>query len=277
MRTLSPELKAHLAQETTTLATLVRVERQDGQVFGFTDASDDITYAGVLFRSNVGHTPTNVKTTSALNVDNLEIETYLDQSAITEADAQAGLWDYAAVEIAQVNYNDLSMGHMTLRKGWMGQIRTGRNQIIAELRGMMQPLQQIIGRIYAPACDADLGDARCGIALASYTVTGTVTAVASQHQLTDSSRAETDAYFEGGKLTFTSGDNAGYSMEVKIFAAGVITLQQGMPNPIAEGDAYSLSAGCDKLLSTCRDKFSNVVNFRGFPHVPGTDRLISGT
>jgi uncharacterized phage protein (TIGR02218 family) len=277
MKTISAELKAHLAQETTTLATLVRVERQDGQVFGFTDASDDITYAGVLFRSNVGHTPTSVKTTSALNVDNLEIETYLDQSAITEADAQAGLWDYAQVEIAHVNYNDLSMGHMTLRKGWMGQIRTGRNQIIAELRGMMQPLQQIIGRIYAPACDADLGDARCGIALASYTVTGTATAVSSQHQFTDSSRAEAAAYFEGGKLIFTSGDNVGYAMEVKSFASGVITLQQGMPNPIAVGDAYSLSAGCDKLLATCRDKFSNVVNFRGFPHVPGTDRLISGT
>jgi uncharacterized phage protein (TIGR02218 family) len=277
MKTLSPELKAHLAQETTTLATLVMVTRQDGQVFGFTDASADITYAGVLFRSNVGHTPTNVKTTSALNVDNLEIETYLDQSAINEADAQAGLWDYATVEIAQVNYNDLSMGHMTLRKGWMGQIKTGRNQIIAELRGMMQPLQQIIGRIYAPACDADLGDARCGIALASYTVIGTVTAVSSQHQFTDSGRAEAAAYFEGGKLTFTSGGNAGYAMEVKSFAAGVITLQQGMPNPITADDAYSLSAGCDKLLATCRDKFNNVVNFRGFPHVPGTDRLISGT
>jgi uncharacterized phage protein (TIGR02218 family) len=277
MKMISAELKAHLEQETTTLATLLKVTRKDGWVFGFTDNSNDITYNGVLYQSNAGHTPTNVKTTSALNVDNLEIETYFGSGSSDATDLQAGIWDYAQIEIMQVNYRDLSMGHMSLRKGWVGQLKTGRNQIIVELRGMMQPLQQIIGRIYAPACDADLGDSRCGVGLVSYTVAGTVTASSSQHQFTDSSRAEAAGYFEGGKLTFTSGDNNGYSMEVKSFASGVIALQQGMPNPISVGDTYSLSAGCDKLLATCRDKFSNVVNFRGFPHVPGTDRLLSGT
>ena len=67
-------------------------------------------------------------------------------------------------------------------------------------------------------------------------------------------------------------------MEVKDFSAGgVFVLQQAMPNAIAIGDAYSVHAGCDKLLATCRDKFSNVINFRGFPHVPGLDRMVSGS
>jgi uncharacterized phage protein (TIGR02218 family) len=30
-------------------------------------------------------------------------------------------------------------------------------------------------------------------------------------------------------------------------------------------------AGCDKRAETCRAKFGNFLNFRGFPHIPGED------
>ena len=48
-----------------------------------------------------------------------------------------------------------------------------------------------------------------------------------------------------------------------------------MPEPIAAGDTFDVTAGCDKQFSTCHDKFANVVNFRGFPHIPGNDFVIS--
>src|SRR3712207_7264503 len=44
---------------------------------------------------------------------------------------------------------------------------------------------------------------------------------------------------------------------------------------ISPGDAFTLSAGCDKSFSTCRDRFANSVNFRGFPHMPGNDFALS--
>jgi uncharacterized phage protein (TIGR02218 family) len=47
-----------------------------------------------------------------------------------------------------------------------------------------------------------------------------------------------------------------------------------MPRTIAVGDAFSVTAGCDKRHATCRKKFGNVVNFRGFPHMPGNDFVI---
>ena len=43
------------------------------------------------------------------------------------------------------------------------------------------------------------------------------------------------------------------------------------PRPIAAGDAFAVTAGCDKRFATCRDEFANGVNFRGFPHMPGND------
>ncbi|MFN4225321.1 MAG: DUF2163 domain-containing protein [Hyphomonas sp.] len=33
---------------------------------------------------------------------------------------------------------------------------------------------------------------------------------------------------------------------------------------------------CDHRFETCRDVFGNTVNFRGFPHLPGTDVLVAG-
>jgi len=32
---------------------------------------------------------------------------------------------------------------------------------------------------------------------------------------------------------------------------------------------------CDKRFATCRDRFANGINFRGFPHIPGNDFVIA--
>ena len=48
-----------------------------------------------------------------------------------------------------------------------------------------------------------------------------------------------------------------------------------MPEPIAIADAFTVTAGCDKRFATCRDRFANGGNFRGFPHIPGNDFVIS--
>lgn len=532
MKTVSAALKAHLEGSLLTVCTLWKVTRTDGLVFGFTDHDQNVTFSGITYLAATGHNPSSIKTTAQLNVDNLEVQSMLSSSTITEADIQAGLWDFAGVLIQVVNYNDLTMGSMIMRQGWLGNIKTGRHNFVAELRGMTQPLQQQIGRVYAPACDAALGDSRCTVNLANFTVTGNVTTATSARQFTDSTRAEANGYFEGGLITWTArpegtgtaqagalttltldanalttvdayagmtvqitggtgngqsgiitasnqnllvysqaidnaaytksqlsvtpnvanapdgtatmdflvptansaehyaddtvvlvagvtynfsayvkagpagsyrhllrvaglsvsniytdlstgtivlangaayssssiqnigggiyrvkmqfiatasgatvirqqvvsatnqtvfagdgtsgiyiwgmqltpgdseyihteanpavgvtvssqwsvvpdatsnylipqaaGDNYGYRMEVKTFANGVVTLQQSMPNAISVGDTYSMSAGCDKLRATCVTKFNNIVNFRGFPDLPGQDAMISG-
>lgn len=279
LKTVSNALKAHLAQEVTSLCVLVKFTRKDGTVFGYSNSAEDVTYLGQLYKSDTGHSPSSVKTIAALNVDNLEIKTVLDTATITEVAAMAGLWDYARCEVIQVNYKSLADGGLGLRKGWLGELKLGRKEVTVELRGMTQPLQQIIGRIYAISCDADLGDARCGfnLATAGFTVTGSATSVTNQHLFTDSTRTEAARFFEGGKLTWTAGANNTYQMEVKSFSGGVIDLQQAMANPITIGDAYSMTAGCDKTRSTCVTKFSNIANHRGYPDLPGADRYVSGT
>lgn len=81
-------------------------------------------------------------------------------------------------------------------------------------------------------------------------------------------------YFAYGLVTWTSGLNKGYSMEVKTFAPGNVQLAMMMPFNIEPGDTYTIVAGCDKQFGTCRDRFNNVIHFRGEPYIPGTDLLL---
>ena len=101
-----------------------------------------------------------------------------------------------------------------------------------------------------------------------------VTAAASNRTFTDSARGEANGWFDYGLLTWNTGLNAGLSVEVKSFAGGVFMLFDAMPGVIAVGDRYSVHAGCDKRLATCKAKFANVLNFRGEPFVPGPDSML---
>jgi uncharacterized phage protein (TIGR02218 family) len=278
MKIISAGLASHLASRGTTLATCWKVTRTDSVVFGFTDHDVDLTVSAVLYVASTGYTRSAIQTDSALAVDNLDLEGVFDSAAITEADLRAGLWDYASVEIFLVNWADLTQGTMKLRKGRLGQSNAGKTRYTTELRGLMQHLQQEVGRIYGPADDVDLGDARSGINIATYTVTGTITSVTNNRIFADTGRTEATNYFDYGKLTFTSGLNNGLGMEVKTFTSGADTfeLQLPMPYDVQIGDTYSVYAGYDKSLTQALNKFNNVVNFRGFPFVPGTDRMMSG-
>ncbi|MGB0749048.1 MAG: DUF2163 domain-containing protein [Magnetospiraceae bacterium] len=105
-----------------------------------------------------------------------------------------------------------------------------------------------------------------------YTNSGTVEAVADRAQFYDSSRAgDAENFYRTGKLTWLTGDNANRSMEVRQFNSGYFALMEPMPRPIQAGDSYSVQAGCDKTCEICAARFSNLINFRGEPLIPGRD------
>lgn len=284
MKSITAALDAHLAKTSTTLATCWKVTRTDGEIFSFTDHDRDLVLSGLTYSASAGYTRTAIQSSADLSVDNLDLEGGLSSDSITEADIHAGLWDFATIEIFMVNWADLTQGTLKQRKGTLGQVRTGRNHFVAELRGLMQQLQQNVGRVYAVACDADVGDDRCTVNLIPLTITSTVTAVTSQRVFSDSARTESSGYFDRGKVTFTSGLNAGLQMDVKLHtpnagsppAGAVIELQLPMPYVIAPGDGYTMSPGCLKTPNVCKVKFNNYVNYRGFEFVPGMDQIGSG-
>jgi uncharacterized phage protein (TIGR02218 family) len=269
--------KAHAALGSTTIATCWKATLTNGTVVAATSHDRDIVFDGRTYLATAAYTPSDVESGTNLAPDNLELEGFLASPAITDADIHSGIWDFAAVEIFQVNYRDLTMGRDRVREGTLGEVKGGRAVFRAELRGLTQAYSRRIVRLIKKECDADLGDTRCKVTLASFTVTGTIDTVTSNRQFTDAARTEATDWFTAGKITFTSGLNTGLSMEVKeSTAAGVINLHELMPFDIAVGDTYSMYAGCAKRKTEdCIGKFNNGVNHRGFDFLPG-NRVYAG-
>jgi uncharacterized phage protein (TIGR02218 family) len=277
MKTGAATLNTHLAGEELTLATCWRIQRQDGVVKAFTDHDRDLVVSGVTYKAASGYTRSAIATGSELAVDNLTVEGLLDSAELTAEDLRAGAYDHASFEICWVNWANPAGGILKLRTGWLGEVRETRGQFAVELRGLLQAYSRHLGQLYTPSCRADFGDARCGLDLTPLTITGSVTGTGGDRlSWTDTARTEPNAWFEGGLVTWLSGANAGRAMEVKYYTLStqILTLYLPTPYAIQIGDTYELSPGCDKRLSTCRDRWDNVVNFRGEPHVPGLDRML---
>jgi uncharacterized phage protein (TIGR02218 family) len=275
-KTISSALAQHLAGEVTTLATRWQITRRDGEVLGLTDHVRDLEVDGVTYAAASGYTRTAIRGTADLAVDNLDVESVFSDDGITEEDLRAGRYDFAEVRMFLVNYQDLGQGILKLRRGWLGEVTIRDGMYVAELRGMTQRLQMTVGEVYAPDCSADLGDARCGVDLTTSEESGTVSAVISA-TIFETSLVQATGWYDGGELTWTGGANAGQTVAVRSWDTAASTLSLFLPAlyPMQAGDAFTIRPGCDKSFATCRAKFDNAVNFRGFPHVPGTDQVLS--
>ena len=279
MKPLSAALQAHLDTGATTLCWCWRLTRTDGVELGFTDHDRDLTFDGTTFEADSGFTASEIASSVGLSVDNMEAEGALQSGHLNEADLAKGLYDNAVVEVWRVNWADVSE-RVLVRKGNLGEVSLNDGAFMAEVRGLAHTLNQEQGRVYQGQCDADLGDARCTVDLdnAAFKGSGTV-ATADGASFTATGLGGFDAgWFTRGFLTWDTGANAGAKMEVKLHTkAGstvTIALWQTPAAGVSIGDTFTIRAGCDKQFATCKTKFANAVNFRGFPHIPGNDFVI---
>jgi len=280
MRTIPPALQAKLDSGVTTLCRCWLIARNDGVTQGFTDHDEDILLGGATCKAGSGLSASEATQTLGLAVDGSEFSGALADDTLNEADLAAGRYDAAEVELWLVDWSEPDL-RVLLAKGTLGEVKRAGAAFTAEVRGLTQALAQDTGRLYTTTCAADLGDARCKVDLGdpAYRGSGTVAALSGTSSFhAGGLDAFDDGWFTAGRLTFTSGANAWLAVEVKSHRNGdgvILDLWQAMPEPIAEGDAFTVTAGCDKRFQTCHDRFANVVNFRGFPHIPGNDFVIS--
>ena len=276
MRAIPNGLQTKLDSGVTTLCRCWIVTRRDGIVQGFTDHDEDVALGATTCRAGTGLTGSEVSQKHGLAVDSSELSGALSDDTLNEDDLAAGFYDAAAVELWLTDWSEPSL-NVLIAKGTLGEVRRDGTAFVAEVRGLSQALGEESGRLYTSRCGADLGDGKCRIDLTSptYQGSGSVVTVTATSSFTASGL---DTYatgrFTAGKLTFTGGANAGQSVEVKAHRNHVgvrFDLWQAMPHPIAAGDAFTVTAGCDKRFATCHDRFNNIVNYRGFPHIPGND------
>lgn len=279
MRSIPSDLAAHLSGAVTTLCRCWRLTRRDGVVSGFTDHDRDLAFAGTTFAARTGLEAAEASAELGFAIGGGEVAGALVSAGLTEADIAAGRYDDAQVETWIVNWAKPAE-RMLLDTGSVGEIRRADGAFVAEIRGPMHRLDEERGRLYRATCGADLGDARCGVDLARAELRASGTVARTDGALTVAAEGvgDADGWYAGGRLVWTSGANEGLSVEVRAHRSlggdAEFDLWQRAAFPIAVGDGFRVTAGCDKRAETCRDRFANLANFRGFPHLPGNDFLL---
>ncbi|TYP64637.1 putative phage protein (TIGR02218 family) [Stutzerimonas stutzeri] len=267
---------------TTTVARAWSVRRTDGLTLGFTDHDQRLVFGGVTFRPDRGLTARALVQGTGLSVDNSEAVGALNDDAITERDLMAGRWDQAELRMWEVDWSDVTSRKLVFR-GSLGEVSRANGAFRAELRGLSEALNAPQGRVYHPRCSARLGDGACRVDLSAESLS-----VLRQVQGMDEGRVFTfiafpafdAAWFDHGRLEVLSGAAQGLHGAVKNDTARpggqrIIELWSSLGILPATGDQIRLTAGCDKAADTCRLKFRNQLNFRGFPHLPSEDWLMA--
>lgn len=274
-------LYAHLASGTTTVCHAWEILRKDGVWFGFTDHDADLSFGGQTYKANSGLTARALQQTTGLSVDNTEAAGALSDLAVSEADILAGRFDGAILTGWQLNWANPEERIVAFR-GTIGEITRAGGAFQAELRGLTEALNQPQGRAFQRSCPAVLGDAKCGFDLSQpgFAVEIAIETISDNRVLGFASLAGfEDRWFEKGRLVVLSGSGEGVIGIIKndrVFEAGrKVELWQDIGPKLQPGDLVRLEAGCDKRDETCRLKFANFLNFRGFPDIPGEDWLTS--
>lgn len=275
MRTLPDPLKQKLDSGVASLCRCWRLVRADGTALGFTDHDVDLQIGSALFEATDGFESTAIERDAGLNAQGGEIHGVLRSERIREQDIEAGLYDGARIEAFLVDWEAPQLD-LLLDVAWLGEIRRRDGQFIAETRDAYARWDQPQGRLYTATCTATFADAACSLAEPEFTEIFTLTGTTGERTYSGATAlSRPDGYFTLGLARFTHGPNAGFSSRVEWQDAAGLRLQQAPPVPPIPGDEFQLVAGCDKRFSTCRDRFANTLNFRGFPHVPAPESIFT--
>lgn len=277
MRRLDAEFAAHLASGETTLCTCWVLTRSDGAVLGFTDHDQAIPLGSTLCRPASGFVGTDLPQRLGGQVTTAEVLGVLSAESIRSDDIDLGRYDGALCEVFRVNWQAPGQ-EVRLLAACIGRIIREDGRFRAELRSAAVALNAPAGRVYSALCDAELGDIRCRVRLEAMRSAVTVSAVADRHRLRIEGLPPNPERFVLGKALWLSGARAGLTDRIATIEARQDGIIAGFAAPCgdsaAAGDRVDLTPGCDRRFATCRDVFANSVNFRGFPHVPGTDFVL---
>ena len=295
-----PSLQAHLDQAATTTTRLLKIKSRTGVVFGLCQLDRDVTYddgsgdGDITYVATKGFDPSVLSTDIGLGVGNAEVQALLSNAipGITEEMIHAGELDDAEWVCYLVNFMDVSMGHVVLDAGDVGEIVTRFGLLwIPELLSYVARLKQPIGSVDSITCRAIFGaptsgdltiaqlQVGCGVDIAGLWVYGEVVSVGletNRNFVGDEVSASGPPVPFPGRVQFLTGNNAGREYATESVDQETVFLSETTAYPIEVGDTYRIRPDCRKRFKEdCIDTWNNGPNFKGEPHIPvGDDQAI---
>ena len=254
----------------TSLTFCWQIERPDGAGIALTSHDQALPSAGATYRPEPGMVPASVTLSLGLEPTSTEIAGALSSDALTNADLTQGRWDGARVTLSAVDWQDPDAAPIHLVCGELAETSTKGAGFTAELRGNAARLDEPVCPSTSPHCRAEFGDKACRVDLAGRSLR---TRIVGGSGIAFEIEDEIGEQFLFGRLRYLSGTNCGLE-SVILGAAGNEVRVRDLPRAdVAVGTVIEVREGCDKRLQTCAERFGNAANFRGEPHLPGTDLL----
>lgn len=284
MKSASPELIAYLnSGQQFLMADLFTFTLVGGGIARYTSASVDVVVGGNTHLANDAIISRGrTRTVIGVEVDTLDL-TVAAQTPHTLGGvpwltaARNGALDGATVRLQRLfmpTWGDVSLGTVLLFEGRIASLEVGRTEARLHVNSRLEVLNiQMPRNLYQPGCLNTLFDASCTLVKASNGTSAVVTSASSKTTI-NCGLAQAAGFFDLGTITFTSGINNGVSRSVKSYAPGVIYLIAPLLIAPSVSDTFTAYAGCDKKQATCSGKFSNLVNFRGFPFIPAPESVL---
>ncbi len=284
-RTLSSAMAGHLATRSQSRCKLLLLDLVDGTTLGISGNSRDIDFdlgdGVVTYKSNTGILPSNIAMSCGLDADNYEVTGPIG-GLVTRNAILGGRFNRARARLAEVNWKDRSAGAIELLAGYVSEARVEGGKFTLEVRSDVDRFNQTVGRVITDQCDADFADGiRCHATAAS--IVGTVTAVTDAMRFTVSfAGSYVNNFFNKGTVQFLTGAMAGTrKVEIESWtSAGIIVLFAPVVEAPVIGDTLTIRNGCydpvtgqSKSRTACKT-FGQILNFRGYPEVPGRRALM---
>lgn len=130
-------------------------------------------------------------------------------------------------------------------------------------------------RVYQLSCPHLLYRATCGIDEAVYRQNATLSAVTGAEVSSTTFGGEADGYWTGGVIRITK-SGMPHIRAILSHVGNDIEIDLTIPG-LAVGDVVQAAPGCDRNIDTCVNKFSNELNFGGYPWIPTKNPMGAGT
>lgn len=281
MRTVPAGLQTELNGVSSGLCRLVTITRRNNDVVRFAEHQENLTVSAQVYTAAKGIRMSSIPFEVNRIESTVDFEITLeDGGTIDPDDLRNGLYDGAQINISAVSFVTPANGKVSLWNGQAGQVElTDRGYAKIQAIGLFSKGREIPLEHYTPTCRVDLGSPRCGVSLAPWELTRTVTGVGGVlgYSVGFSGGAIPARYRLGLLIPQSPAKAFGEAFEIRtVHSTSFVKLYIKPAGIIEAGDVVKITPGCDFTMDGTQGCafWNNSANFQGEPHVPGASEEI---
>ena len=244
---------------------------QTGADWFYTSGDNDFTYNGMLFKpETLSRGEIDQKNdATASSVDITVARTNPVAAKFIAYNPSSAIW----VTIYRLHLNSDSLSDIqTIFIGRIVSVTFDGSKAVMKC----SPLQGILSRnipkiLYQSVCNRVVYSSRCGVDQSKFAVLGIITAISGNTISSPAFANKPDGWFNHGVMI----KGADVCRMIIKHTGQQLTLL-GPIDSLTIGDYVQATAGCDRLETTCANKFNNRNNFLGWTNMPNKNPFVGG-